>query len=53
MLVFFTAGSFLYWFGVAVFPFANRRFINRHLEMSEMPFDSIGNILFCIKSLKF
>uniref|UniRef100_A0A1I7YPY7 Innexin n=1 Tax=Steinernema glaseri TaxID=37863 RepID=A0A1I7YPY7_9BILA len=31
--------SLLYWLFVTVLPFPNRRFINRHLEMSEMPFD--------------
>ncbi|KAK0410597.1 hypothetical protein QR680_005222 [Steinernema hermaphroditum] len=35
-----TFGSLLYWLFVTVLPFPNRRFINRHLEMSEMPFDS-------------
>ncbi|KAJ1365283.1 hypothetical protein KIN20_025538 [Parelaphostrongylus tenuis] len=39
MLVFFTLSSFLYWLFVAIVPFINRRFINRHLEISEMPFD--------------
>ncbi|TKR60918.1 hypothetical protein L596_028099 [Steinernema carpocapsae] len=34
-----TFGSLLYWLFVTVLPFPNRRFINRHLEMSEMPFD--------------
>ncbi|ETN87100.1 innexin unc-7 family protein [Necator americanus] len=41
MLVVFTLGSFLYWLFVAVIPYPNRRFIKRHLEISEMPFDPI------------
>ncbi|CAI4223535.1 unnamed protein product [Auanema sp. JU1783] len=41
MLVVFTAGSFLYWLFVSLIPYPNQRFINRHLEMSEMPFDPI------------
>ncbi|KHN71619.1 Innexin-10 [Toxocara canis] len=38
-LAILTAGSFLYWLFISIVPFPNRRFINRHLEMSEMPFD--------------
>ncbi|PIO73553.1 Innexin [Teladorsagia circumcincta] len=39
MLALFTSGSFLYWLFVAVIPYPNRRFVKRHLEISEMPFD--------------
>ncbi|KIH55066.1 innexin-3 domain protein, partial [Ancylostoma duodenale] len=41
MLMVFTLGSFLYWLFVAIVPYPNRRFIKRHLEISEMPFDPI------------
>lgn len=41
-LLVFTLGSFFYWFIIAVLPWPNRRFIGRHLEMSEMPFDPDG-----------
>lgn len=30
---------------IAILPYPNRRFINRHLEMSELPFDSSGIFL--------
>ncbi|VDL64619.1 unnamed protein product [Nippostrongylus brasiliensis] len=43
MLVIFTLGSFLYWLFVALIPQPNRRFIKRHLEISEMPFDPVEN----------
>jgi len=39
----FTAGSFLYWLSVLVVNWPNRRFVIRHLEMSEMPFDAEKN----------
>ncbi|GMT12365.1 hypothetical protein PFISCL1PPCAC_3662, partial [Pristionchus fissidentatus] len=39
-LLLFTAGSLLYWLAVAVLPQPSRRFVSRHLEMSDMPFDS-------------
>jgi len=38
-----TAGSFLYWLSVLVADWPNRRFVIRHLEMSEMPFDAEKN----------
>ncbi|KAI6175244.1 Innexin [Aphelenchoides fujianensis] len=38
-LLIFTAGSFLYWLALFIVPFPNRRFIKRHLEMSELAFD--------------
>ncbi|KAI6217169.1 Innexin [Aphelenchoides fujianensis] len=38
-LLIFTAGSFLYWLALFIVPFPNRRFIKRHLEMSEIAFD--------------
>ncbi|KJH50341.1 Innexin [Dictyocaulus viviparus] len=41
MLVFFTSASFLYWLFVTVLPQPNRRFINRHLEISELQFDPV------------
>ncbi|XGW02502.1 hypothetical protein V3C99_014495 [Haemonchus contortus] len=41
MIAIFTLGSFLYWLFVAVVPQPNRRFIKRHLEISEMPFDPV------------
>ncbi|PAV58892.1 hypothetical protein WR25_08881 [Diploscapter pachys] len=39
LLVFFTAGSFIYWLVIALVPYPNRRFLCRHLEMSDIPFD--------------
>uniref|UniRef100_A0A158P8T1 Innexin n=1 Tax=Angiostrongylus cantonensis TaxID=6313 RepID=A0A158P8T1_ANGCA len=48
MLVFFTLSSFLYWLFVALVPHLNRRFINRHLELSELPFDPSGKFRSCI-----
>ncbi|KAI6237508.1 Innexin [Aphelenchoides besseyi] len=42
-LLIFTAGSFLYWMALFVVPFPNRRFIKRHLEMSELTFDPDEN----------
>uniref|UniRef100_A0A914DA81 Innexin n=1 Tax=Acrobeloides nanus TaxID=290746 RepID=A0A914DA81_9BILA len=42
-LLIFTLGSFLYWLLIAILPWPNRRFIGRHLEMSEMPFDPEEN----------
>ncbi|KAF8384808.1 inx-10 [Pristionchus pacificus] len=39
-LLLFTLGSLLYWFFVSVIPHPARRFISRHLEMSEMPFNA-------------
>ncbi|CAD6193850.1 unnamed protein product [Caenorhabditis auriculariae] len=39
-LVFFTFGSFMYWMSVSIFGSLSRRFIIRHLEMSEISFDS-------------
>jgi innexin len=43
-LLMLTFGSFLFWLGIFLFPWPNRRFISQHLEMCEMPFDSDGNI---------
>uniref|UniRef100_A0A0M3HT97 Innexin n=1 Tax=Ascaris lumbricoides TaxID=6252 RepID=A0A0M3HT97_ASCLU len=42
-LAILTTGSCLYWLFISLLPFPNRRFINRHLEMSEMPFDPSEN----------
>ncbi|CAJ0581992.1 unnamed protein product, partial [Mesorhabditis spiculigera] len=39
MLVVFTLGSFLYWLFVALTPSMSRRFVSRHLEMADVPFD--------------
>ncbi|CAD5226011.1 unnamed protein product [Bursaphelenchus okinawaensis] len=38
-LLLLTAGSFLYWLLVAIFPWPNVRFVKRHLEMSELDVD--------------
>ncbi|KAI1714657.1 innexin domain-containing protein [Ditylenchus destructor] len=42
-LLIFTLGSFLFWLSVFIFPWPNRRFIERHLEMSEIAFDPEEN----------
>ncbi|EGT37620.1 hypothetical protein CAEBREN_03310 [Caenorhabditis brenneri] len=39
-LLVFTLGSFLYWLIVSLWGHLNRRFIIRHLEMSDITFDS-------------
>uniref|UniRef100_A0A0N5AIU0 Innexin n=1 Tax=Syphacia muris TaxID=451379 RepID=A0A0N5AIU0_9BILA len=39
MLMILTAMSLIYWLFVSIIPQPNCRFINRHLEMSELPFD--------------
>uniref|UniRef100_A0A1I7T571 Innexin n=1 Tax=Caenorhabditis tropicalis TaxID=1561998 RepID=A0A1I7T571_9PELO len=39
-LLVFTLGSFLYWLIVSLWGHLNRRFIIRHLEMSDIAFDS-------------
>uniref|UniRef100_A0A0N5C763 Innexin n=1 Tax=Strongyloides papillosus TaxID=174720 RepID=A0A0N5C763_STREA len=42
-LFIFTLGSFLYWFLINFFPSVPKRFIGRHLEMSELLFDTKEN----------
>ena len=44
-LLLFTLGSFIYWLSISVFPQPSRRFISRHLEMSDMPFDAQGEFV--------
>ncbi|GMS80738.1 hypothetical protein PENTCL1PPCAC_2913, partial [Pristionchus entomophagus] len=39
-LLLFTLGSLLYWLFVSVLPHPARRFVSRHLEMSDMSFDA-------------
>uniref|UniRef100_A0A915PMG1 Innexin n=1 Tax=Setaria digitata TaxID=48799 RepID=A0A915PMG1_9BILA len=38
-LIFFTTGSFVFWFVICLVPYPNRNFLIRHLEMSELSFD--------------
>ncbi|CAB3396757.1 unnamed protein product [Caenorhabditis bovis] len=40
ILLFFTSGSFLYWLIVSAWSRLNRRFIMRHLEMSDIALDT-------------
>ncbi|CEF60913.1 Innexin family-containing protein [Strongyloides ratti] len=42
-LLIFTLGSFLYWVFINFFPSTSKRFIARHLEMSELMFDPKEN----------
>jgi len=39
LLFFFAIFSFVYWIVVAVFPYTKQKFIERHMEMSELDFD--------------
>lgn len=43
ILIVFSLGSFIFWLFVFFFPYSNRRFIIRHLEMSDLPIDIEAN----------